>query len=236
MKSLNSVTALLIAATLLVIGGGCKHAPAKPPTPIPQMTSLPPGNNTDTGGPIRPVSNPTKGTGTDNPNPGGKLPGDGDGAGKNLGNNGDGGTTGKPLPPQFDPNKPNALTERPAGVENREALAAETVYFDYDKNTVKPSEVPKIQRVAAYLKNNAGANLRIEGNCDERGTEEYNRSLGERRALAIRELLMSEGVAAERVTTLSYGEDKPADQGHDEAAWSKNRRGDFVVLQAPAIQ
>jgi peptidoglycan-associated lipoprotein len=115
-------------------------------------------------------------------------------------------------------------------------FAADTVYFDFDRSTVKPSELPKLQRVAAYLKSNSGVTLRVEGNCDERGTEEYNRSLGERRALAVRELLIAEGVDPTRVTTLSYGEDKPADTGHDEAAWAKNRRGDFVVLKAKSLQ
>ena len=73
----------------------------------------------------------------------------------------------------------------------------------------------------------------VEGNCDERGTEEYNRSLGERRALAGREYLIKLGIDADRVDTITYGEDRPADPGHNEAAWAKNRRDDFVVLTAP---
>jgi peptidoglycan-associated lipoprotein len=73
----------------------------------------------------------------------------------------------------------------------------------------------------------------VEGNCDERGTEEYNRSLGERRALALRESLISLGIEATRVDTISYGEDKPVATGHDEAAWKQNRRGDFIQLTPP---
>ena len=141
-------------------------------------------------------------------------------------------TTSSQLP--FDPDKAANQTSRPQGADNREILKAETVYFDYDKASVKSSELPKVQRVASYLKNNASASLRVEGNCDERGTEEYNRSLGERRALAVRELLAASGIAADRITTLTNGEDQPADAGHDETAWSKNRRAEFVVIQPDA--
>lgn len=70
----------------------------------------------------------------------------------------------------------------------------------------------------------------MDGHCDERGTEEYNRSLGERRAQGIREFLAREGVDASRVRTISFGEDKPVETGHNEAAWSKNRRGEFILL------
>jgi peptidoglycan-associated lipoprotein len=116
---------------------------------------------------------------------------------------------------------------------NTEALKAETVYFDYDSATVKASEQSKVASVASYLKSNGSAAVRVEGNADERGTEEYNRALGERRALAIREALIQAGIAADRVDTLSNGEDKPAEAGHNAAAWDKNRRGDFIVLTAP---
>jgi peptidoglycan-associated lipoprotein len=79
--------------------------------------------------------------------------------------------------------------------------------------------------------------LRIEGHCDERGTEEYNRALGERRALAAREyLVLQKGLDASLVDTISYGEDRPADTGHNEAAWSKNRRDEFILLKPPGGQ
>jgi len=110
----------------------------------------------------------------------------------------------------------------------------ETVYFEFDKSTVKPGEVAKIERVASGIKGLAGKGLRIEGHCDERGTEEYNRSLGARRALAVREALMRAGVDANIIDTISYGEDRPADPGHNEAAWSKNRRGEFIVIEPPS--
>lgn len=113
------------------------------------------------------------------------------------------------------------------------ALSADTVYFAYDSSAIKPSEESKISAVADYLKSNASAAVEVDGHCDERGTEEYNRSLGERRALAIREKLVADGVDASRVDTVSFGKDKPAVEGHDESAWSKNRRGEFVVLTPP---
>jgi peptidoglycan-associated lipoprotein len=110
----------------------------------------------------------------------------------------------------------------------------ETVYFDYDKSTIKAGEVAKAERVASGIKALAGKALRIEGHCDERGTEEYNRSLGERRALAVRETLMRSGVDANLIDTISLGEDRPAEPGHNEAAWSKNRRGEFIVIEPPS--
>ena len=103
------------------------------------------------------------------------------------------------------------------------------VYFDYDSAHIRPSEDPKLQTVSAYLKANPGK-LVVEGHCDERGTAEFNRALGERRALAAREELVKEGADGSRITTISYGSDRPADMGHDEAAWSKNRRCEFVVV------
>src|SRR5262245_60060606 len=114
--------------------------------------------------------------------------------------------------------------------QDRAALAAHTVYFDFDSSVVRGSETSKVDAVAAALKADNAAKLLVEGHCDERGTEEYNRSLGERRALALRENLAMLGIDPMRVKTLSYGEDKAADPGHDESAWKQNRRAEFVLL------
>jgi peptidoglycan-associated lipoprotein len=103
------------------------------------------------------------------------------------------------------------------------------VLFDYDSARIRPSEEPKLEAVAAYLKANPGK-LVVEGHCDERGTAEYNRALGERRAIAARDELVKLGTDASRMTTISYGKDRPADPGHDEGAWAKNRRCEFVVV------
>lgn len=102
------------------------------------------------------------------------------------------------------------------------------VYFDYDSSTVASTERSKIETVADHLKKNDVAVI-IEGNCDERGSNEYNLALGERRAQAIRDYLASLGIGAERIQTKSYGEEKPVSAGHDEEAWAANRRGEFVL-------
>src|ERR1041385_4802507 len=116
--------------------------------------------------------------------------------------------------------------------QDRSAFAAQTIYFDLDSTTIKTSEHTKLEAVAAGLRNDSAAKLLIEGHCDERGTEEYNRSLGERRALAAREALAVMGIDPGRVATRSFGEDRAADPGHSESAWSKNRRDEFVLLHA----
>ena len=122
------------------------------------------------------------------------------------------------------------LEEFEGMLADRAALAARTVHFDYDSSAVKSSERGHVQAVADALKSDFSAKLLIEGHCDERGTEEYNRSLGERRALSLRAALAKLGIDPSRVRTLSYGEDRPVDPGHNEAAWRQNRRGDFVLL------
>jgi len=108
-------------------------------------------------------------------------------------------------------------------------LAADTVYFAFDSAVVNPSERPKLDDMAAYMRENARHVITVEGHCDERGTEEYNRSLGERRAQACREYLSSAGVDGARLQTISYGKEKPGDPGHSEEAWSKNRRAEFII-------
>jgi peptidoglycan-associated lipoprotein len=115
-------------------------------------------------------------------------------------------------------------------IKDRAALAAYTVHFAYDSSVIRKSEQANLQSVAQALAADSNTKLLVEGNCDERGTEEYNRSLGERRALAAREALTKLGVDPMRIRTESFGKDKPADPGHDEAAWQKNRRDDFVLL------
>lgn len=114
--------------------------------------------------------------------------------------------------------------------QDRDALAAETIHFPFDSAVIRDSEKAKLQAVTAALNSDKTANLMIEGNCDERGTEEYNRSLGERRAEAAREALVGMGIDVNRIHTTSFGKDKPVDHGHNEAAWKQNRRADFVLL------
>ena len=137
--------------------------------------------------------------------------------------------------PPPDLSKPTALNGKLSDyvVSADQPFKGETVYFEFDKASVRPGELSKVERVAGGIKGLAGKALRIEGHCDERGTEEYNRSLGERRALAVREALMRAGVDANIIDTISYGEDRPAESGHNQEAWAKNRRGEFVVIEPP---
>ena len=114
---------------------------------------------------------------------------------------------------------------------DRDALAAQTVYFEVDRSEIHPDDLGKVEAVAGILAQDAQNKVLIEGHCDERGTEEYNRALGERRALSVRDALSGLGVSADRVRTMSFGEDRPADPDLNDAAYSRNRRGEFVLLK-----
>jgi peptidoglycan-associated lipoprotein len=103
------------------------------------------------------------------------------------------------------------------------------VYFELDSSDLSPANQKSLDENAALLKRYTVWAVTIEGHCDERGTAEYNLALGERRAIAARAYLVSLGIAADRLRTVSYGKEFPFDPGHDEAAWSKNRRAHFVI-------
>jgi peptidoglycan-associated lipoprotein len=103
------------------------------------------------------------------------------------------------------------------------------VFYDYDSADLSPTGKAALDENAAVLKKNSSWVITIEGHCDERGTPEYNLALGERRAVTARTYLVSLGIAADRLRTVSYGKEFPFDAGHDEAAWAKNRRAHFVV-------
>jgi len=103
------------------------------------------------------------------------------------------------------------------------------VYFGFDSTVVPQGELGKIDAVADHLKSRTERVVVVEGNCDERGSNEYNMSLGENRAIIIRNYLVQSGIAADRIQTRSWGEEKPAVDGHDESAWSRNRRGEFAI-------
>ena len=104
---------------------------------------------------------------------------------------------------------------------------AEKIYFDFDKAELKPESREILKKKASWLMANPGFSVVIAGNCDERGTNEYNMALGERRAMAAFKFLNALGVSGDRMETVSYGEEKPVDAGHTPEAWAKNRRDDF---------
>ena len=105
------------------------------------------------------------------------------------------------------------------------------VYFGFDSTVVPQGELGKIDAVAQHLTDKTDRVVIVEGNCDERGSSEYNMSLGENRAIIIRNYLVQSGIAVDRIQTRSYGAEKPAVDGHDESAWAKNRRGEFAIFQ-----
>ncbi|QWV92841.1 peptidoglycan-associated lipoprotein Pal [Geomonas oryzisoli] len=105
------------------------------------------------------------------------------------------------------------------------------IYFNFDSSDLSEDSRNVLTRNAEYLSKQPSVKIRIEGNCDERGSDDYNMALGERRAKAAKDYLVNLGISSERISTISYGEEKPVDAGHDEAAWSKNRRDEFVVVK-----
>jgi peptidoglycan-associated lipoprotein len=114
---------------------------------------------------------------------------------------------------------------------SRTSLGVAPVYFEYNKFTIRPDQAEKIRANALFLKDNPAKKARIEGNCDDRGTYEYNMALGEWRAMSAKKYLINLGIDDERLTTLSYGEERPVKHGQDEVARAENRRDDFVITQ-----
>ena len=135
----------------------------------------------------------------------------------------------------FDPNNPGGSVPLPTDfdpdhmTQDRVTLAPHTVHFAYDSAAIRSSEQAHVEAVAAHQKS-TGTALLIEGHCDERGTEEYNRALGERRALALRNELIKLGADGSKIVTRSFGKDRRIDTSETEAGHAKNRRGEFVVL------
>ena len=122
---------------------------------------------------------------------------------------------------------------RPSASEQARQQALETlrarVHFDYDKSDITPEAERVLRQKVDILRNNPSIQLRIEGNADERGSTEYNLALGNRRAESVKQFFTNYGLAASRFTTTSYGEERPLVNGHDEDAWSQNRRDEFVI-------
>jgi len=119
------------------------------------------------------------------------------------------------------------VTEAPV-VEPVAAPVLGTIYFEFDQYTLSAEARDTLAENMRYLQANPGSTLVIEGHCDERGSDEYNLALGERRAVAAQQYLISMGVAADSLSTISYGEEKPVDMASTEEAWAKNRRAEFV--------
>jgi peptidoglycan-associated lipoprotein len=115
----------------------------------------------------------------------------------------------------------------PAGTSGM--IMQEDIFFEFDKSTLTPSAQDNLMRKAAWLRDNSNVTVTIEGHCDERGTNEYNLALGDRRADSAKAFLVDLGIASSRLTTISYGEERPLCMQQNEECWAKNRRGHFVI-------
>src|SRR5882724_6486260 len=137
-------------------------------------------------------------------------------------------TPSAPAPAPAAP-APAAPAPRPAPKEFVAVAALKEVFFDFDKYDIRAEDAKTLDANAAWLKTNADNLVLIEGHCDERGTNEYNLALGERRAKATMNYLVSQGIQANRITIISYGEERPVCNEKTEACWAKNRRANFLV-------
>ena len=125
-------------------------------------------------------------------------------------------------------------TDKAAGdniMEGRTSGPMLPVYFDFDDSSIRADQVERVEVNANFLKQNKAIMIRIEGNCDPRGTKEYNLALGERRAQSAKQYLTNLGVDTDRMSTISWGEEKLLLYGHDELSWAQNRRDDFVIVK-----
>lgn len=136
---------------------------------------------------------------------------------------------------QTDTQPPVSSTQLPSDIEELNRVAQsrgyiQDAFFEYNESTLSSEAQTALSASADWLKRNAQYNLLIEGHCDERGTEQYNLALGDRRANVVKEYLTTLGVDGSRIRTVSYGEERPFDNGHDESAWAKNRRAHLVLV------
>ena len=113
--------------------------------------------------------------------------------------------------------------------DSNKAGGLKTVFFAFDSSVLDSSAKEAMNSNAEFLKANSKVDIQVEGHCDERGGRQYNLALGERRAKSVLEYLVAMGVESKRISTISYGNERPVSEGHDESAWSKNRRANFVV-------
>ena len=128
-------------------------------------------------------------------------------------------------------NSKESLDSEPIGImEGRTSGPMVPLYFDFDSSAIRQDQIVRMDGNADFLKSKP-VSIRIEGNCDPRGTQEYNMALGERRALSAQKYLADKGVAKENMTTISYGAEQLLLQGHDELSWAQNRRVDFVIVK-----
>lgn len=215
---------LLASATIFA---GCAKRPAttQASAPAPAVVGAPSagGPGTSTPQPGAPGAPGTAGVQPGTPGAPGTRP---------PGTPGTPGAPGAPTPGTTPPTaagqQPSSTT-RPSPKEFAAVPQVQDIYFDFDKYDIRPGDAKTLDANAGWLKANAAQLVLIEGHCDERGTNEYNLALGERRAKAAMNYLVSQGVQANRITIISYGEERPFCTEKNEGCWSKNRRAHFLV-------
>ena len=222
-----TVASLLVTAVMLT---GC------PKKPAPAASAA--GSGAPSAGS---VTSPGPGTAGSTGSDSGTTPGAiGTGPGSTPGTTGSGpgsaapaggGTSPGPTTIGSTPATGTTIPALPSPKEFVETSALKDVFFDFDKYEIRPKDKQTLDENARWLKTNGGALLLIEGHCDERGTNEYNLALGERRAKATRDYFVSTGVDAARITVISYGEERPVCTERTEACWTRNRRAHFLVKQ-----
>ncbi|MBL0226829.1 MAG: peptidoglycan-associated lipoprotein Pal [Geobacteraceae bacterium] len=142
---------------------------------------------------------------------------------------------GKMIKPSEQPGKPAPIKQStvdssvPSQNADKFNVALARIYFDFDSYNLSPEARSALQKNMEIIENSSATVVRIEGNCDERGSAEYNLALGEKRAKAAMQYLVTLGIPEKRLSVISYGKERPAVQGNDESAWSKNRRDEFVI-------
>ena len=209
---------LLSALSLVTVlaFSGCKSTtPPEDLQPVPEARDEPPAST------LAGYNNGLDGNG-----------GSGFGNGQNVGGSGswqEGATEGSASRSGGGSNADGWTEADPSG----QRLGMPTIYFAYDSDALVDYEQQKLDAIAKFLNNNPNLGLVIEGHCDQRGTDEYNRALGERRANAIRAYIVGRGIADGRLKTVSYGKDTPAVSGSGESIWSQNRRGVPVPMKMP---
>ncbi|MBU1355830.1 MAG: peptidoglycan-associated lipoprotein Pal [Candidatus Edwardsbacteria bacterium] len=139
----------------------------------------------------------------------------------------------KQTTPQEEIVKPELTVEKPITTPEEKKpevkIDFSTVYFGFDSYSIEEASVSLLTEAAKLLRSYPQVSVRLEGHCDERGTTEYNLALGEKRSVAVRDYLVNLGVERSRLATVSFGKEKPADLGHNEISWAKNRRVEFVI-------
>ena len=130
------------------------------------------------------------------------------------------------------PTEGELVAKKEPGIEGEvyESKLLKDIHFDFDKYDIRPVDEAVLKENAVFLKNNPNLKVQIEGHCDERGTAEYNLALGERRANNTKKYLVFLGIPSDRISTISFGKERPLDKGHHEEAWARNRRAHIVVL------